>query len=241
MNTELNSVENDMSGQIDRLVCGELNETDRKRLLAWFEADPVRWRLCGVAFLEAQAWSRAIEHWPRTDEPRDIFASSCEHRTLPRSPVSRRAHYRHAAAVAAVIIAFGLGLALRDFSSPPQHVTDTAAPTVAVPNSPDADLSAGPSNLPPKQESVLASVSVETAEGRGRSMPIQIPVVPAARDAGRHREQAEISDYVRQQLERRGFKVSLERRFMFARLADGQKVVVPVDQLRVNPLPIHIN
>ena len=81
----------------------------------------------------------------------------------------------------------------------------------------------------------------ETGGGLGRSTPIQIPVVPAVTDASRGQEIAEIPDYVRQQWERRGFKVSLARRFLFAKLADGRQIVVPVEQLRVNPLPIHVN
>jgi len=87
----------------------------------------------------------------------------------------------------------------------------------------------------------MASFNVETGGGSGRMTPIQIPVVPAATDAGQERDHSEIPEYVRQQWERRGYKVSLERRFMFAKLADGQQVVVPVEQVRVNPIPIHIN
>ena len=42
-------------------------------------------------------------------------------------------------------------------------------------------------------------------------------------------------------LERRGYKVSFERRYLFARLPDGQQVVVPVEQLHVNAIPSNIN
>ncbi len=120
-------------------------------------------------------------------------------------------------------------------------MAETAVSGGAVKSAPESDVPLEPSRLPLMNESVLASLNVDTSGGLGRSTPIQIPVVLAATDDAHVLEHAEIPDYVRQQWERRGYKVSLERRFLFAKLADGQKVVVPVDQLRVNPLPIHVN
>jgi len=43
------------------------------------------------------------------------------------------------------------------------------------------------------------------------------------------------------QWERRGYKVSLERRYLFARLPDGQQVAVPIEHVHVNPIPVSIN
>lgn len=239
MNTESDDVASTMPSQVDRLVCGELDESARQKLLAWLEAEPARWRMCGVAFLEAQAWSRAIERWPRADDQSCSSAGA----TLRLAPGQsrRRALVRQATIAAAVVIAFGLGIAFRDFSAAAQRAAETADVSGDVPGGTRKDLSNGDSNLPSKQESVLASLNVETGDGFGHSTPIHFPVVPAAIDENHLQEHAEIPDYVRQQWERRGYKVSLERRFLFAKLADGQKVVVPVDQLRVNPLPIHVN
>src|SRR5436189_691179 len=236
MNTESDHADSHMPGQVDRLVCGELDETARQQLLTWLEAEPARWRICGVAFLEAQAWSRAIERWPRADDGAG-GSSSAILRLAPDGPRKRRHALVHRATIgAAVVIAFGLGLAFRDFSTPAQRAAETAAVSGDVPGTTGQDLPDGDSNPASKQESVLATLNVETGNGFGHSTPIHFPVVPAAIDENRVQELAEIPDYVRQQWERRGYKVSLERRFLFAKLADGQKVVVPVDQLRVNPL-----
>src|SRR5262245_34370943 len=45
---------------IDRLVDGNLPDTERRRLLLRFESEPGGWRRCALAFLEAQAWQEAI-------------------------------------------------------------------------------------------------------------------------------------------------------------------------------------
>ena len=58
MNRAFISGEN-MNGQLDRLVSGELDEQDRGPVIAWLEEDPRRWRLCGLLFLESQTWSQA--------------------------------------------------------------------------------------------------------------------------------------------------------------------------------------
>jgi len=74
--------------------------------------------------------------------------------------------------------------------------------------------------------------------------PIRIPVMPAGSESGDEltaRRPVQIPEYVRQQWERRGYKVFLERRYVFARLPDGQQVAVPVAQLHVNPVPVNIN
>src|SRR5258707_481533 len=56
--------ERELPGLLDRLVCGELDELPRGRLLEWLDEDPLRWRACGLAFLEAQTWSQALGQWP---------------------------------------------------------------------------------------------------------------------------------------------------------------------------------
>jgi len=264
MNNEHESTDRQMASQVDRLVCGELDEPARQILLAWLEADPVRWRVCGVAFLEAQVWSRVLENEPRLDAPAATIARASAGLVSPQPQVGRRALLRLATIAAAIVIAFGLGLAYRDFSAPRPPAAETAAggappgshsdsahsnradpdwadPDGADPNEADRPLATSPSSMPSKQNPVLASFNVETGSGSGRLTPIQIPVVPVANDASREREHSEIPEYVRQQWERRGYKVSLEKRFVFAKLADGQQVVVPVEQVRINPIPIQIN
>lgn len=60
MNTEPSDCGSEMGNLIDRLVCSEIDDAARGRLIAWLEAEPTRWRLCGLAFLEAQMWQEAF-------------------------------------------------------------------------------------------------------------------------------------------------------------------------------------
>jgi hypothetical protein len=91
---------------------------------------------------------------------------------------------------------------------------------------------------------VFAALDVRTGDGFGPTAPIRIPVMPVGVEAGHAQERqydTEIPEYVRQQWERQGYKVSFERRFLFARLPNGQQVAVPVDQVHVNPIPVSFN
>ena len=46
----------DASRVLDRLVDGELSQTDRRMLLAALDDEPEGWRRCALAFLENQSW-----------------------------------------------------------------------------------------------------------------------------------------------------------------------------------------
>ncbi|MEX0710732.1 MAG: hypothetical protein WD278_00195, partial [Pirellulales bacterium] len=87
----------------------------------------------------------------------------------------------------------------------------------------------------PAAEAVLASVAVQHGLGAMDTATIRIPVMPAdgtaAQPAG---ATAAIPDYVRQQWERRGYRLTVERRYLFANLPDGEQVFVPVDQVQLN-------
>ena len=45
---------------LDRLVDGELAETERREVLQTLERQPDGWRQCALAFLEAQSWGEAL-------------------------------------------------------------------------------------------------------------------------------------------------------------------------------------
>jgi hypothetical protein len=238
--------EDELPGLLDGLVCGELDDTTRAHLLAWLEADPLRWRRCGLAFLEAQTWSQALGQWPGGER-----AYARPGRTVPGAMTAmaggespRRARVRAALTAALVLVAFGLGFALRrPADAPRQHAVEPAVRGSAP--KPDDGLFHGEGRGDAVAgEPVLASLDVQAGGRFGAPTPIRIPVVPAAADTvedrtGQH--VAQIPEYVRQQWERRGYKVSLERRYVFARLPDGQQVVVPVEQFHVNPVPVSMN
>src|SRR5262245_37907733 len=59
MNDANYAVDRAMLVQIDRLVAGDLHDSERRNLLVWLDEDPDRWRACALAFLEAQSWELA--------------------------------------------------------------------------------------------------------------------------------------------------------------------------------------
>jgi len=59
MNTNVDKMPLDNS-RFDRLVDGELSETQRAELLAGLDHEPGGWRRCALAFLEAQCWKQEL-------------------------------------------------------------------------------------------------------------------------------------------------------------------------------------
>lgn len=260
MNDESALFDSEMTSLIDRLASGDLDETARSRLLEWLEHDPRRWRLCGLAFLEAQVWSHSLAAWPQTAASGPIreAVSALPQTTLANSavpvrgaPRSLKAFGRKLLVAAGILIAFGTGLAARDLISPLRTSESNLAqgpaanPPTMVSGTRDTGESAGPSQKPqPRkgQEPLLAALEVERAGGLVRRASIRIPVVPVASPTEPDASQpTDIPEYVRQQCERRGYKVSLERRYLLAKLPDGQQVVVPVEQFQLNPMPLTVN
>jgi hypothetical protein len=263
MKPERVPADGNLPGLLDRLVCGELDELGRRRLLEWLEEDPLRWRLCGLAFLEAQTWSQALGEWPLCEPANSVAldqgGSENSRRPAGRNRVTtrtravsaaaeasttRRTAIRRALIASAVVVAFGLGLALREFVDPLKTPHDR--PVAGGASSGIADRNAGQENhhAARTEEPVFASLDVQTGGRFGETAPIRIPVAPAGSNTGEEqtaRRIEEIPEYIRQQWERRGYKVSLERRYVFARLPDGRQVAVPVEQVHVNPVRISIN
>src|SRR5262245_12171391 len=112
MNDVNSVVDRAMQAQIDRLVSGELSDSERRSVLAWLDEDVRRWRPCAIAFLEAQTWEAAASS-----------LSACGVTTAERSasegkpaPVRRAIAQAHRsglqalATIAAVAIAFLSGI-----------------------------------------------------------------------------------------------------------------------------------
>jgi hypothetical protein len=227
-----------MSEQIDRLVAGDLDEAARRRVLAWLEDDPLRWRLCGLAFLEAQTWSQAMDEWHSPACPRTAAA-----RALPERQSARRRRMcaYSAAVVACLLVAFAFGFAasvlLQSAGAPTQRDVADFPPSRNERRSPPEQITAADR---PAAEPVLAAVSVKPF-GAGAPAAVHIPVRPgAADDPSGNGSPPEIPEYVRRRWERRGFKIESERRYVLARLPDGEQVAVPIEQIHISPMETRI-
>ena len=111
--------------QIVRLVSGDLRESDRTQLLEWLDAEPLRWRRCGLAFLESQVLREAIAGL--CEETKGLLPAAGDDKAELASiqDKGRRQRPRHQrrllglVAVAAVLFfAFGVGWLARGSSHP---------------------------------------------------------------------------------------------------------------------------
>ena len=84
---------------LDRLVAGELDEPSRQQLLAWCDREPLGWKRCALAFLEAQVWeqsfaslaSRRANHTVNTSASDTVSIATIDskHETNGHASVSR--------------------------------------------------------------------------------------------------------------------------------------------------------
>ena len=214
--TERMPVTDSVTAKIDRLVSGDLPETDRRSLLAWLDKEPARWRTCALAFLEAQAWEQATAQAAGNEEYGAVPAagSGCTVQKVVRRPVAR---WLQGLALAGILLlAFGAGaITAQNWSSRPSPVPQLAQPETA------SDELAGP---------VLATVSVRTNFDPRLQAGLTLPVEPT--DDFLPASSA-ISDYVRKQFERRGYELTEETQYLPAKMPDGRPVMVPVNKIRV--------
>jgi hypothetical protein len=113
-----------LQSQIDKLVDGELTETDRAALLCRLDAEPQAWRQCAMAFLEAQSWRASFQELSTA---------------VPvRRPRSRPALWLSRAAL--LLAAFGLGWMVRaprtnevPIAAVPKPVPPIVAPQAPAP------------------------------------------------------------------------------------------------------------
>lgn len=217
--------------QIDRLVTGELDESERLDLLGWLDESPDRWRHCGLAFLEAQALREALVEMNAGSLPRTAKGEQ-----TPRQ--KRLRIVRVAAGVVVLLMTFVLGRESHRDVDLEQQVAESPAgvapnPVVdddRVPDTPDVesaleyDLVAD--GAPREGVAILRLRTGSGADARELSVPVRFvdgAIEIIERPAG-------LPEYVRQQWERRGYHVSQQRRTI-PLTWNGNQLDVPVDQL----------
>jgi hypothetical protein len=217
--------------QIDRLVAGELLEAERRNLLVWLDEDVRRWRLCAMAFLEAQSWEAAAAGLAPAATAKGNQALMQNTPACTRVANCRQswAVWQALAIAASLALAFAVGLRS---ASVWQH-----AQPVMLPGTAEASGERVPGNLLPDSKAtsnvkqpLMATVAVRTNLDPGVTAQLQLPVRPL--DGG-EAHATSISEYDRKQWERQGFELIEERRYLPARLPDGRQVVVPVNKVHV--------
>ena len=219
--------ENSTQGWLDRLACGELDEPARRSLFAWLDAEPLRWRGCALACLEAQTWNEAMgkiapaeieETFGQTfRRGRETLAELREPNSPRKTSASRISTLATVAAL--LLVAFGLGTLSRGWLAPQAEtvVEDPEQPAEAEPSGP-----------------LMATVSLRQERGASIPATMQIPVMAVQNSAAEMHTSSSISEYDRQKWERRGYQLTKERRFLPAELPGGKKVVVPIDHVKAS-------
>lgn len=226
--------------EIDRLVDGELSDADRRALLLRLDRQPSGWRLCALAFLEAQTW-RTTARSMADDAPLRLDAPTTPavHREARRVSLSRR----WLSLAAATLLAFGLGSLL----GPHWSVTDERL-AVREASEPERDVEARSSQADQGHTAAPAPAEEASPEAAGGGVRVvglarfgdeegMQPAVPIVSGPGLDedwlRAQPELlPESARRQLERRGWRVKQGRKLFSVELNDGSRVTIPVECVR---------
>lgn len=229
---------------LDLLVDGELPDDRRRDLLDRIDREPDGWKCCALAFLEGQAWRRAMGSAVSNERPAGFAAPQCSPSAAP-VPRRRRARAMLVIASALCAAAFGLGRWSAEQSSLPASLAGMARSPAegksspAVSHQPVADqVRNAPSvaAVPDQDGNVTVSGVLQwSVEENGQTRELAVPVVEGSKlDLQWLLSQPPvIREPIRKELERRGHKVELHRRFITLNLKDGRSVVMPVDQVGV--------
>ncbi len=226
--------------RFDRLVDGELNEEERRELLAGLDGEPGGWRRCALAFLESQCWKQTFGVFAQEGALGETQAKVM-HLACSRWP-SRLGTLL--AMAACFFVAFWMG-SLVEQARLDRPVTsagatgevaatagatgrfqDVVQPPTAVQNRRGQPGATVPSANPWRMVTVSApagsSVSLPAVERNNvdaqwlRSLP---PVMP---------------DDVMQAFNRTGHQIEQHRELVPVPLKDGRRLVVPVDQVDIH-------
>lgn len=253
----MNTSDSDKQRLLDLLVDGELSEAQRREVLAWCQSEPDGWRRCALAFLDAQSWSSVLGQMaterviaervaagkPTSDDP--LWAAPAAGANVVERPRAAQPHswFGSALALAAsALVAFTLGLWARGgFSGGAMSGNRPLMPsgehqTLSTVAEHDGAGSGALSADRPEQ-GPRGKVRLVVGGPAGTADEIQLPVIEGQSlgDDWRHGQPAMPLD-VQQALERLGHRVRQQRQLVPFSLDDGRRVMVPVDQIDVQPV-----
>jgi hypothetical protein len=243
MNTEFNDVSRD-DARFDRLVDGELSETERRELLAGLDNEPNGWRRCAGAFLEAQTWRQEFGAIAKNGAPAA---------TTPRATVVRRAPWlgrvgAPLAIAASLLVALWAGAALQRGRgvapvAPSGAVGDVASTAVsrqlvAGPMAPGA-TAIGPNAALPSQPAAnpWRLVTLSSPSGaQDANMSVEVPAMERNNVDPQWLQSlpSAIPDDVLQAFNRTGHRVQQQRELIPVPLNDGRRMIVPVDKVDIH-------
>jgi len=226
---------------LDRLVDGELSELERHQLLGRLDRQPDGWRRLALAFLEAQTWGEAA----REQTTNEAVATPSEIRpaALVEAPVRnwKLLLGTPLAMAASFLVAFTLGIALRGA----WRGTEPNAPMLAAGKSAQSEIAARNAiaeaqiKLPEmwtwKDSAQYLPVGPEFAAVHE---PVEEVWLPADDDASDESTLAgtpapAVPEQVLRSLRRLGHQVETHQSLWPVDLKNGQRALVPVDEVEI--------
>jgi hypothetical protein len=260
MNRIVDEFRRDDEGVLDKLVDGELGETDRKQLLSALDDEPGAWRRCALAFLEAQTWrgdfsqllagsaltsinqavGRHVTPGMSTSTPALAPASAAFDTGGNRSGNGPAGHggasrvLELAMALAAcLLVAFGLGIWARGAWHDTNGFAGQGSPQFAHGGSSYAPATTTVQSPGTWQGATMTSgLSGLPRLSSGHAGTVEL--TPQAEQVLQQNSSA-ISDAMRESLEKAGHRVIHTKQLVPVELPDGRRALMPVDQVDVEP------
>ena len=232
----------DDSHRFDLLVDGELNETERRRLLTELDDEPSGWRRCALAFLEAQAWKEPFGDLIRPQDESTRDEPPRERQGPPSRPLGRFWFGGHGGTVLAMVASFLVALYLGTLIQHGPQPTEPLAPgaTDMVAGTSSAGIMATPGvESPQRSDSVsprwqMVTVSAgKDAQGNPRSF--RLPVIERDQfdESWLSETSAPLPAELTEAIKQPGNEVQRRRYFIRLKMKDGRHLVVPVDEVNV--------
>ncbi len=221
-----NDFENDIL--FDRLIDGELSETEQRALLESLDSRPEGWRCSALAFLESQSWRnelRSIVAKPQVEVKKTTAPTSHAQR------IKLRIAAQWLAMAAGLLVAFKLG-ALQ--SGPAATITGGPAKTSEqLVSDPPAAGTIAPSPVKPGD-----ALNLWVRDDGGQMRRVRVPLVDAKTLDQEYGTifQTGVPDNVRNQLQDQGYAVQSKRRYAPLWLDNGRPMVVPVEDTKIVPV-----
>jgi hypothetical protein len=195
---------------IDRLVDGELPETDRRELLQSFENQPGGWRRCALAFLEAQVWRQALS--PEAAPEAASVASRPIGTRQGRKSKFWRPMARMTALAASLAAAFALGWTYHRGHDETHHViAGTPQESATTGTTLVAD---GPASLPQRVVTDDSKTQLTKVLGSMQAMHGSL-------------------DSIMKRWQQEGYSVETQPCVVSVQAKDGRKINLPVQEVRV--------
>ena len=234
--------------ELQRLLDGELDRAQRRRVLCKLDEQPNQWRTVALALLEEQEFQRELGPQTKTlVAPLDSRSASnaVVDSSLAKSDATNGSANRWLGLALAASLLIGLGFVggnwlASQFENKTSPIAKVAGPTIATteskPAMPLANESAERDFASLKPVGQLSFTSDTTSNASGNS--IQVPMYEAAPEQlsqmllSQQQQMQQWND----QLRRRGFELDWRPEMIESRLPDGRAVVVPIQQVHVRSL-----